>query len=444
MAADGHSAFAPHPSRGQIAAIPDVFRLMGKNPAKQIIPPPPTQTPDSPMEPGQKKSKLQNPSADAKPVIPVCPDERFARAPLLPTPGEIIAMLDKKVIGQIEAKRTLAVAAYNHFLFCALGELSSWPVEPTSVLLIGPTGSGKSHLLKTLRECLKMPLVYVSCTNLTQNGYKGINVNEVLERLETELLDDNRTQPAIVVWDEVDKLRELPSTHPAASCGVQQDILTYLDGTRCGKSGQLDSSRFLNVACGAFVGLEKLRKPRDSAPRIGFSQQSVHPDSEESLEPLSTQHLIDYGLIPEFVGRFLSVAELVPLDSITLRRILTEAEGNPLAVKKRMFAIHGIDLRVTDCALDEMISRAAKLGTGARSLKRVIQCALAHYDHRLPEMAAKGVTSLTITAATMRGEEPAHQNISDDPSELAQLIALRKHAGAYSIWKKKPKEESVW
>ena len=396
------------------------------------------------MEPSHKKTKPQNPNSDAKPVISDYPKERFERAPILPTPGEIIAMLDKKVIGQIEAKRTLAVAAYNHFLFCALGELSKWPVEPTSVLLIGPTGSGKSHLLKTLGDCLNIPMIYLSCTGLTQNGYKGVNVNEVLERLEDELLDDNRTQPAIIVWDEVDKLREYSSTHPVATCGVQQDLLTYLDGTRCGKSGKLDSSRFLNVACGAFVGLDKLRKREDQAHRIGFSQQSAHPNLEEFMEPLSSQHLIDYGFIPEFVGRFSSITELVPLDSVTLRKILTEAEENPLAVKKRMFEIHGIELIFTDCALDEMITRAAQMGTGARSLKRVIHNTLARYDRRLPEMAAKGVTSLTVTGETVRGEKPAIRTKTLDPKELAQLLLLRKHSGAYALWKKRSKEESVW
>jgi ATP-dependent Clp protease ATP-binding subunit ClpX len=396
------------------------------------------------METGKKKSKTQNPSAEAKAVPLDRPDELFAGAPLLPTPGELIAMLDKKVIGQIEAKRTLAVAAYNHFLFCALGELSNWPVEPTSVLLLGPTGCGKSHLLKALRDCTNFPMIYLSCTGLTQNGYKGTNINEVLERLENELLDDNRTQPAIVVWDEVDKLGELPFTHPGLSCGVQQDLLTYLDGTRCGKSGQLDSSRFLNVACGAFVGLDKLRKRRDSAPRIGFVQQTAHPDPEESMVPLTAQHLIDYGLIPEFVGRFTSITELVPLDAVTLRRILTEAEGNPLAVKKRMFEIHGIELKVSDCALDEMIVRAAEMNTGARGLKRVIHSCLGRYDRRLPEMAARGVTSLIVTGESIRGEEPALQTTTLHPKELAQLAFLRKHAGAYALWKKKPPMESVW
>lgn len=397
------------------------------------------------MDPNEKQPKSQAPWAPPKPMLPDSASDRFSAAPLLPTPNEIIAMLDKKVVGQIEAKRSLAVAAYHHFLSCALGELSNWQVEPTSVLLVGPTGSGKSHLLKTLRECLKIPMVSVSCTNLTQNGYKGVNVNEILERLEHELLEDNRTQPAIVVWDEVDKLRERSSSHPVISCGVQQDLLTYLDGTRCGKSGLLDSSRLLNVACGAFVDLDKLRR-RDSAPRIGFVHQSpgLDSDREESLEPLSSQHLIDYGFIPEFVGRFAAVTELALLDSVTLRRILTEAEGNPLAVKKRMFEIHGIELKLTDCALDEMVARAAKMKTGARSLRRVIQATLGRYDRRLPEMAARGVKTLTVTAETVRGEKPAIRTTGIFPKELALLLQLRKHAGAYSVWKRRPNEDSVW
>jgi ATP-dependent Clp protease ATP-binding subunit ClpX len=398
------------------------------------------------MDPNEKQPKTQAPWAPPKPVIPDSASERFAAAPLLPTPNEIIAMLDRRVVGQIEAKRTLAVAAYHHFLSCALGELSNWQVEPTSVLLVGPTGSGKSHLLRTLSDCLKIPMFYLSCTGLTQNGYRGVNVNDILDRLENELAEDNRTQPAIVVLDEVDKLREFPETHPVATCGVQQDLLTYLDGTKCGKSGLLDSSRILNVACGAFVGLEKLRLRKSATPRIGFIHQSPDVDThqEDSLEPLSSQHLIDYGLIPEFVGRFAAISELTRLDTVTLRKILTDTEGNALALKKRMYEIHGIELRVTDCALDELIVRAAKMETGARSLKRVIHATLGRYDRRLPEMAARGVTSLTVTAETIRGEKPAIQTTALDPKELVQLLMLRKHAGAYSTWKKKPPMESVW
>jgi ATP-dependent protease Clp ATPase subunit len=119
-------------------------------------------------------------------------NESHAGATLLPTPGELIAMLDRTVIGQREAKQTLATAAYNHFLFCSLAEMTNCPVESTSVLLLGRTGSGKSHLLKSLQKCLGFPLIYLNCTGLTQNGYKGINVNEVLERLEDELLDEEK------------------------------------------------------------------------------------------------------------------------------------------------------------------------------------------------------------------------------------------------------------
>lgn len=396
------------------------------------------------MDPDEKQPRSQAPWAPPKSVLPDTASERFEAAPLLPTPSEIIAMLDKRVVGQIEAKRTLAVAAYQHFLSCALGELSNWQVEPTSVLLVGPSGSGKSHLLKTLRESLKIPMVYVSCTNLTQNGYKGVNINEVIERLETELVEDNRTQPAIVCWDEVDKLREFPETHPVATCGVQQDLLTFMDGTSCGKSGLLQSSRILNLACGAFVGLDKLRRRQESAPRIGFVHEAAHSCREESLEPLSTRHLIAYGFLPEFVGRFSSITELTPLDTVTLRKILTTAEGNPLDVKKRMYEIHGIQLHVTDCALDELIARASIMGTGARSLKRVIHATLGRYDRRLPEMAARGVTSLTVTAETIRGEKPAIRTTTLDPNELTQLLFLRKHAGAYAHWKKKPPMDSVW
>jgi ATP-dependent Clp protease ATP-binding subunit ClpX len=170
----------------------------------------------------------------------------------------------------------------------------------------------------------------------------------------------------------------------------------------------------------------------------------VDTHREDSLEPLSSQHLIDYGLIPEFVGRFAAISELTRLDTVTLRKILTDAEGNPLALKKRMYEIHGIELRVTDCALDELIVQAAKMQTGARSLKRVIHATLGRYDRRLPEMAARGVTSITVTAETIRGEKPVIQTTALDPKELVQLLMLRKHAGAFSIWKKKPPMESVW
>ena len=370
---------------------------------------------------------------------------RHASDRLLPTPAELIDLLGRRVIGQMAAKRTLAVAAYNHFLLCAQAELTNCTVESSSILLIGPTGCGKSHLLKTLRDSLGVPMIYISCTGLTQNGYKGTNINEVLERLENELLEDGRTQPAIIVWDEVDKLRELPGHHPIASRGVQQDFLTYLDGILCGKTGRLDSSRFLNVLCGAFVGLDELRKPRTSLSQLGFHAATEDSPRVKVLEPLTSQHLFDYGLIPEFVGRFSSITELDPLDSGTLRRILTQAEDSVMTKTKRLFEIHGIELEFTDDALDEITAKAIQLHTGARSLKRILETTLTGFDHRLPDLAARGVSTVIIRAETVRGEKPALEKVSPGARPLSKLHALRQRAGDYVHWKKRTEEdESIW
>ena len=388
-------------------------------------------------------SDLTNPDADDQ-AIP--PSRKSTSDRLLPTPAEIVKMLDRKVIGQTAAKRNLAVAAYNHFLTCAQAELvGNSPVEASALLLVGPTGCGKSHLLKTLRDCLGVPMIYVTCTALTQNGYKGTNINEILERLESELLEDGRTQPAIIVWDEVDKLRELPGQHPIASRGVQQDLLTYLDGTFCGKSGQLDSSRFLNVACGAFVGLDQLRNSDRPSPQMGFHAATDDSPKFETLDPLTSQHLFDFGLIPEFVGRFTSVTELDPLDADSLRLILCKAEDSTMVRKKRLVELHGISLEFTDAALDEIIAKAIKMGTGARSLKRILETTLEGIDHRLPDLAAQGVTTIIISSETVRGEKPALEKVSPEIRPLIRLHALRQRAGAYSQWKKKTVEElTAW
>ncbi|MEO5715987.1 MAG: AAA family ATPase [Luteolibacter sp.] len=370
---------------------------------------------------------------------------RYAADHLLPTPTELIALLDRKVIGQTAAKRNLAVAAYNHFLACAQSELTGSAVETSALLLIGPTGCGKSVLLKTLRDCLGVPMVYVTCTSLTQNGYKGTNINEVLERLENELLEDGRTQPAIVVWDEVDKLRDLAGQHPIASRGVQQDLLTYFDGTFCGKTGQLDSSRFLNVACGAFVELDQLRRPRPAPSQMGFHAETETVPPVEASAPLTSQHLFDFGFIPEFVGRFSAITELDPLDAETLRSILTQAEDSVMIKKQRLFELHGIRLEFTVDAMDEIVTKAISLHTGARSLKRILETTLDGIDHRLPDLAVMGVTTIIISAETVRGEKPALEKVSPGARPLSKLHALRQRAGDYAHWKRRTKEgESIW
>jgi ATP-dependent Clp protease ATP-binding subunit ClpX len=368
----------------------------------------------------------------------------IADSKLLPTPSQLVALLDQKVIGQTTAKRTLAVAAYHHFLACAQSELTGRLVEPTALLLIGPTGCGKSHLLRTLR-CLGVPMIQVNCTSLTANGYKGTNVNEVLERLESELLEDGRTQPAIIHWEEFDKIRQLPAHHPFNSRGVQEDLLTFLEGTLCGRTGQLDSSRFMNVASGAFVELEKVRKPQIIQSGIGFHATFDQADPATTPGPLTTEHLTDYGLIPELIGRFGSITELDPPDATTLRHILTHAGDNPIVNKRQLYELHGIALDFSDEAIDEMVARAIGMGTGARSLKRILEDTLHGIDHRLPDLAADGITGIVVSAETVRGGEADMNRNSTESKPLNRLLFLRERAGGYRNWQKKSKEEqSIW
>ncbi len=369
----------------------------------------------------------------------------IADCKLLPTPSQLVALLDQKVIGQRAAKRILGIAAYNHFLACAESELTGRLVEPSALLLIGPTGCGKSHLLRTLRSYLGVPMIQVNCTSLTANGYKGTNVNEVLERLESELLEDGRTQPAIIHWEEFDKIRQLPAHHPFNARGVQEDLLTFLEGTLCGRTGQLDSSRFLNIASGAFVELEKVRNPQIVPSGMGFHATFDQADPVAAPGPLTTEHLTDYGLIPELIGRFGSITELDPPDATTLRLILTHAGDNPIVNKMRLYVLHGIALDFTDDAIDEMVARAIGMGTGARSLKRILADTLHSIDHRLPDLAAEGITAIVVSAETVRGGEPEMRRSSSESRPLNRLLSLRERAGAYRHWRKKSKEEqSIW
>ena len=358
---------------------------------------------------------------------------------MLPTPSELVALLSKQVIGQAQAKQTLAAAVYQHFMNCAKSDLYGGRIEAENhVMLIGPSGSGKSLLLRTLRDVLKAPMFYIPCTNITPDGYKGKNFSQHIDSISEVLIDNNYTPPAIVVWDEVDKLSMSSldssggqgSNDVAAGAGVyrrmtQTEFLTYLDGTKCGSNGDMDSSRILNVAMGAFVGIDEIRNPT-AKPTVGFHHHApINPQS--GLEPVKPEHLIAYGLIPEFVGRFARIASLDPLDHSSMRRILTEAEGNVLARRMDFFALHGVQLRVTDDAIDELIVRALSQGTGARALRQVVDQVLRQVEHRLPDMANSGVHSLIIDREVVMGHSQPIEH-KGEQQNLPTLLELRRHA----------------
>ncbi len=377
------------------------------------------------------KSDQSQQSSDPEETAKANPDVAELASPpaLLPTPRELVVLLNKRVIGHEQAKRTIAVAVYQHLINCAKSDTIGGRVEAENhVLLVGPTGSGKSLLFRTLGEVLKIPMFYVPCTNIAPNGYKGKDLAQHLASIADDIVHGSFTRPAIVIWDEVDKLSLYNNNDSVAAIYkhmTQMDFLTYLDGTNCGDNNQMDSSRILNISCGAFPDLNQIRKPKPK-PIMGFHVGDL--SSNEILQPLCPEHLIRYGLIAEFVGRFARLAELDPLDRKVLRRILTDAEGNVLARRKEFYAVHGIRLEVTDDAIDEIVTKSLAHGTGARSLRLVVDQVFRPIEHKLPDMAEEGVTALVIDKNAVLGISEPIEHKNDLPNTNRTLLELREIA----------------
>ena len=378
-------------------------------------------------------SDNQNPKRQTGKHVNAPKMRREHSLPLLPTPDELVAMLSRRVIGHEQAKRDLAVAAYNHLVTCAHSDLRGGRVQPEPLMLIGPTGSGKSHLFRNLGEHLGLPMFMIDCSNIAPYGYKGRDVVQHLDELSSKVVHDDYTNPSIVVLEEVDKLRDDGSQHGSYRRTIQQDFLTYLEGNHCGSGGKLDSSRILTIACGAFVGLDAIRFPHRKA-MIGFNtlHHGTHPDPKPP--PVRPEDLVAYGLIPEFVGRFPRLSSLDSLDATAMRRILTEAESNVLLRKKEFFQLHGVRLEFTEDALDAVVAMAMVHPTGARALRLIIDRVLRSVEHRLPEMAQRGITALVYDRAAVRGDVPPAERNSGIPVFLDLLFEVRRRASSYAAW----------